>query len=196
MADRTMQILLVEDSPDDVLFTREAFADAELAHELHVVRDGDAAMAFLRRQGEHAGAPTPDLILLDLNLPRKDGREVLTEVKADLELREIPIVVLAEWSDPAPSTGLVFGAVGLLGAAADVEDLGPTALRVRAYAGYAGWGPGQLDAEFEREDWITAAATADDVFTDDPGNLWARVLERKGGRFALIARMPTDPSVN
>lgn len=106
------------------------------------------------------------------------------------------VVVLAEWTDPEPSAGLVFGSVGLLGAAADVEDLGPTALRVRAYAGYAGWGPGQLDAELEREDWITAKPTADDVFTDDPDNLWARVLERKGGRFALIARMPTDPSVN
>lgn len=94
MADRTMQILLVEDSPDDVLFTREAFADADMPHELHVVQDGDAAMAFLRREGDHGAAPTPDLILLDLNLPRKDGREVLTEVKADPELREIPVVVL------------------------------------------------------------------------------------------------------
>jgi CheY-like chemotaxis protein len=94
MADRTMQILLVEDSPDDVLFTREAFADADMPHQLHVVQDGDDAMSFLRQEGEHAAAPTPDLILLDLNLPRKDGREVLTEVKADPELREIPIVVL------------------------------------------------------------------------------------------------------
>jgi CheY-like chemotaxis protein len=94
MADRTMEILLVEDSPDDVLFTREALADADLPHRLSVARDGEEAMAFLRREGAHGDAPAPDLILLDLNLPRKDGREVLTEVKADSELREIPIVVL------------------------------------------------------------------------------------------------------
>ena len=89
-----MEILLVEDSPDDVLFTQEALADADLDHRLHVARDGEEAMAFLRREGEHAGAPVPDLVLLDLNLPRKDGREVLTEVKGHPELREIPIVVL------------------------------------------------------------------------------------------------------
>jgi DNA-binding response OmpR family regulator len=90
VADRLMQILLVEDSPDDVLFTQEAFADAEFEHELHVVRDGEAAMEFLRDPSR----ALPDLMLLDLNLPRKDGREVLTEVKADAELRELPIVVL------------------------------------------------------------------------------------------------------
>jgi CheY-like chemotaxis protein len=94
MADRTMEILLVEDSPDDVLFTREALVDADLPHRLSVARDGEEAMAFLRREGDHGDAPVPDLILLDLNLPRKDGREVLTEVKGDAELREIPIVVL------------------------------------------------------------------------------------------------------
>jgi chemotaxis family two-component system response regulator Rcp1 len=94
MADRTMEILLVEDSPDDVLFTREALVDADLPHRLSVARDGEEAMAFLRREGDHGDAPVPDLILLDLNLPRKDGREVLTEVKGDAGLREIPIVVL------------------------------------------------------------------------------------------------------
>jgi CheY-like chemotaxis protein len=89
-----MEILLVEDSPDDVLFTQEALADAEVPTRLHVARDGEEAMSFLRGEGGHAGAPRPDLVLLDLNMPRKDGREVLAEVKTDPELKSIPVVVL------------------------------------------------------------------------------------------------------
>ena len=90
----TARILLVEDSPGDVRLTREAMRQAKVHNELHVARDGEDAMAFLRREGEFADAPRPGLVLLDLNLPRKDGREVLAEVKADEELRTIPIVVL------------------------------------------------------------------------------------------------------
>jgi CheY-like chemotaxis protein len=89
-----IQILLVEDDPGDVLMTREAFEDNQVATTLHVVSDGAEALAFLRKEGEHDGAPTPDLVLLDLNLPRVDGREVLAAVKEDEELRQIPIVVL------------------------------------------------------------------------------------------------------
>jgi CheY-like chemotaxis protein len=89
-----IQILLVEDDPGDVLMTREAFEDNRVANKLHVVSDGAEAMEFLRKEGEHAEAPTPDLVLLDLNLPRMDGREVLAAVKADDALRQIPIVVL------------------------------------------------------------------------------------------------------
>ena len=88
------EILLVEDSPSDVLMTREALDYAKLRHHLHVVEDGVRALAFLRREGPYAQAPRPDLILLDLNLPRKDGREVLLELKADDQLRTIPVVVL------------------------------------------------------------------------------------------------------
>jgi CheY-like chemotaxis protein len=88
------QILLVEDSPGDVRLTREALRDAKICNELHVVRDGESALAYLRGEGEHAGAPRPDIVLLDLNLPRKDGREVLEEMKADDELRRIPVIVL------------------------------------------------------------------------------------------------------
>jgi CheY-like chemotaxis protein len=88
------QILLVEDSPGDVRLTREALRDAKICNELHVVRDGVSALAYLRGEGEHAGAPRPDIVLLDLNLPRKDGREVLEEMKADDELRRIPVIVL------------------------------------------------------------------------------------------------------
>jgi CheY-like chemotaxis protein len=89
-----IEVLLVEDDPGDVLLIREAFEDNKVANSLHVVADGVEALAFMRREGVHAEAPRPDLVLLDLNLPRKDGREVLAEVKSDAALRTIPVVVL------------------------------------------------------------------------------------------------------
>jgi CheY-like chemotaxis protein len=89
-----IDVLLVEDDPGDVLMTREAFEHHRLANQLHVVEDGVEAIKFLRREGEYADAPRPGLVLLDLNLPRKDGREVLAEIKADDELCDIPVVVL------------------------------------------------------------------------------------------------------
>jgi CheY-like chemotaxis protein len=89
-----IEVLLVEDDPGDVLLIREAFDDNKVANRLHVVADGVEALEFMRQQGGYGDAPRPDLVLLDLNLPRKDGREVLAEVKNDDALRTIPIVVL------------------------------------------------------------------------------------------------------
>jgi CheY-like chemotaxis protein len=89
-----IQVLLVEDSPGDVRLTQEAFRDANILIQLHVASDGVEAMAFLRREGAHLQSPRPDLILLDLNLPRMDGREVLAHIKADDNLRTIPTVIL------------------------------------------------------------------------------------------------------
>jgi len=91
---RPIEILLVEDNPGDVRLTREALTANKIRNTLHVVADGVQALAFLRKQGKHANAPRPNLILLDLNLPKKDGREVLAEVKGDGNLRRIPVVVL------------------------------------------------------------------------------------------------------
>ena len=91
---RQIEVLLVEDDPGDVLMTREAFQDYKVANQLHVVQDGADALAFLRQEGEYAGVPRPDLVLLDLNLPRMDGREVLQAIKSDPELASIPVVVL------------------------------------------------------------------------------------------------------
>ncbi len=91
---KVIDVLLVEDDPGDVLMTREAFEDNKVANRLSVVSDGVSALEFLRKEGEHSDAPTPDLILLDLNLPRMDGREVLEALKNDAALRAIPVVVL------------------------------------------------------------------------------------------------------
>jgi CheY-like chemotaxis protein len=91
---RPVEILLVEDSQGDVELTREALHDAKVRNRLWVVGDGVEAIAFLRREGKHADAARPDLILLDLNLPRKDGRQVLAEIKADDNLKTIPVVIL------------------------------------------------------------------------------------------------------
>jgi CheY-like chemotaxis protein len=91
---QVVQILLVEDSPGDVSLTREAMYGARVANELHVVGDGEAALAFLRGGPGYENRPRPDLVLLDLNLPRKSGREVLREMKADAELKHIPVIVL------------------------------------------------------------------------------------------------------
>jgi two-component system response regulator len=91
---RLVQILLVEDNPADIELTRQAFSEGRVANEVHVVGDGEAAMEFLRRQGAFPQAPRPDLILLDLNLPRKDGREVIVELGSDPDLCAIPVVVL------------------------------------------------------------------------------------------------------
>ena len=91
---RMIEILLVEDDPGDILIAKEALEQSKLVNNLHVAENGEEALAFLRREGDHADAPKPDLILLDLNLPRRDGREVLADVKDDPELRRIPIVIL------------------------------------------------------------------------------------------------------
>ena len=106
------------------------------------------------------------------------------------------LLVLAEFHDPSQAGISIVGNVGLVGDGTDLEELGEATDRVRIFAGYAGWGPGQLDAELDRDDWFVAPAGVDDIFNPDADELWRRVLSRKGGRFALVARMPVDPRVN
>ena len=91
---RIINILLVEDNPGDVRLTREVLKDGKLRNNLNVTMDGEEALLFLRKQGKFSAAETPDLILLDLNLPKKDGREVLAEIKNDPELKRIPVIIL------------------------------------------------------------------------------------------------------
>lgn len=90
----TVEILLVEDSEPDILLTQEAFEETSVNHRLHVARDGEEAMRFLRRTGEYASAPRPDVVLLDINMPRKNGLEVLQELKSDPQLTSIPVLML------------------------------------------------------------------------------------------------------
>jgi len=91
---RPIEVLLVEDNPGDVRLTVEAFKENKLYNDLHVVGDGIEALAFLRQEGKYANAPRPSFILLDLNLPKKDGRQVLAEIKEDPDLKRIPVVIL------------------------------------------------------------------------------------------------------
>jgi putative transcriptional regulator len=105
------------------------------------------------------------------------------------------IVVLADFADPEEAGSLVLDTVGFLPAEVDPDELGELR-RARVFAGYAGWGPGQLDGELEEGSWIVEPARADDVFTNEPEELWAEVLRRKGGPFGVLALMPNDPSLN
>ncbi len=93
-AGEPVEILLVEDNPGDYRLTKEALKEGKVYNNLHWAQDGVDALDFLNRRGKHAGAPRPDIILLDLNLPKKDGREVLSEIKGDEDLRKIPVVIL------------------------------------------------------------------------------------------------------
>jgi putative transcriptional regulator len=106
------------------------------------------------------------------------------------------IVCLAEFIDPGAAGLLVLGRIGFPAADAGVDELAEATERRRVFAGYAGWSEGQLDAELEQGDWIAHSAIPEDVFTDAPEELWSSVLTRKGGKYALLARMPPDPSVN
>jgi putative transcriptional regulator len=104
------------------------------------------------------------------------------------------VVVLAEWDDHDEAGAMVFRDVGLMGAEAESERVAAATRRLRVFAGYAGWGGGQLEAELEEGSWVVEPAVEEDVFGD--GDLWANVLRRKGGAFTLVATMPEDPSLN
>ena len=106
------------------------------------------------------------------------------------------LLVLAEFDDVANAAIPVIGPVGLMGDGTEIDDIVSMTRRARVFHGYAGWGPGQLDAELARDDWFVAPAGIDDIFDTDAEELWRRVLSRKGGHYAVVARMPIDPSVN
>src|SRR5947209_18780843 len=109
---------------------------------------------------------------------------------------ESSVIVLGRFENPNEAALLAFADVGVLGGGFPADDPGTGLREGRAFVGHAGWGPGQLDGELERGDWILEPARLEDAFSPDPGSLWAAVLTRKGGSYALIARMPADPSMN
>jgi len=106
------------------------------------------------------------------------------------------VVLLAEFSDPDAAAWIVVADVGLASAEADLEELNEKVRRGRLYAGYSGWAPGQLEAELELESWIVEPPLPAELFPADPHTMWRDVLARKGGQYALVARMPDDPSLN
>ncbi len=106
------------------------------------------------------------------------------------------VVCLAEFLDPSLAELLVLGRIGFPAPSTGVDELAEATARRRVFAGYAGWSDGQLDAEIDQGDWIAHAALPEDVFSEDPQDLWSTVLTRMGGSYALIARMPVDPTVN
>ena len=106
------------------------------------------------------------------------------------------VVIVGQFNDPDSAAVKVFDDVGFVAGEPDFDELSTELRRARVFAGLAGWSPGQLEAEIEREDWILEPAVDGDVFTDEPEALWSTVLERKGGSFTLLARMPLDPSLN
>lgn len=111
-------------------------------------------------------------------------------------VNEEALVVLAEFTDSSAAAEIVVADVGFVSSETEAEDLPAAVRRARVFAGYSGWGPGQLEGELDEEAWIVEAPLPVELFPEDPESLWASVLERKGGRFALIARMPLDPSLN
>ena len=106
------------------------------------------------------------------------------------------VILVAEFTDPEADTPLVVGSVGVVGAETDLDELPAAIIRGRAFAGYAGWGPGQLESELAEEAWFTVAPLPDDLLADEPDALWSTVLARKGGWHRVVARMPADPSLN
>ena len=106
------------------------------------------------------------------------------------------LVVLGEFTDPGKAAWIVVADVGLVSAGTDLEELPAAVRRGRVYAGFSGWGAGQLEAELEEEAWIVEPPIPPELFPDDPATLWSDVLDRKGGQFALVARMPDDPRLN
>lgn len=111
-------------------------------------------------------------------------------------VRPESVLVLAEVDDPSAVDGLIIGGLGFLRGDADLDEVAGLTRRARVFAGYAGWSPGQLEAEVESDDWIVADAYPDDVFAPESLDLWAEAVRRKGGEYRLVATMPADPTLN
>ena len=149
--------------------------------------DGAVGVILNRRSEATVGEAVPQLApLADLEDPVFVGGPVNPD----------GVAVLAEFDDPDDAGVVVFDGVGFVALDEVLEGEAPDVQRRRVFAGVAGWGPEQLEGELERDDWIVERADADDIFTDDPDELWSAVLRRKGGGYELVARMPFDPSLN
>ena len=149
--------------------------------------DGALGVVLNRPSEATVGDVVPDLgSVVDLDEPVFAGGPV----------QPGGVIVLAEFDDPGEAALPIDGDLGFVALEADLDALGGGTRRARAFAGHAGWGPGQLDGELEEEAWFGAPFRREDAFTDAPDELWSRALLRKGGAYALVARMPLDPSLN
>jgi putative transcriptional regulator len=149
--------------------------------------DGAMGLVLNRPSETTVGEAVPQLA--DLVDPDED-------VLVGGPVQQSGVIVLAEFEDPADAALIAFADVGIVGTGSEVMEHPAGVRAARAFAGHAGWGPGQLDDEVQRGDWILEPARRSDAFTPEPTELWPRVLTRKGGSYALIARMPADPSLN
>ena len=174
-----------------LLASPSALSDPNFARTVVLVgvhnEDGAIGVVLNRPSEMTVGEAVPQL---------QSAMDALEPIYVGGPVQSSSVVFLAEFVDPAPAGLLVLGRIGFPAPDADVEELAQATSRGRVFAGHAGWSGGQLDAELENGDWITHAAQPEDVFTDAPEQLWSSVLARKGGSYALIARMPPDPSVN
>lgn len=151
--------------------------------------EGAMGVVLNREANVTVGEAVPDLAYL------AGGDDAVVHVGGPVSANAV--TVLARFSDPRRAALLIEEDVGFVPAeAADGEDLSDVVLYSRVFAGHAGWGAGQLEAEMEEQSWIVEEPRREDLFTDDPGGLWASILRRKGGPYALIATMPPDPSLN
>ncbi len=177
------KLLLASPTMADPNFARSVVLIAEHTE------DGAMGLVLNRPAETTVGEAVPDLVWL---------AEDDAHVYVGGPVAEKGVMVLAEFDRPDLAGALVEGDLGFIGADADdPEQLDGAVRRARVFAGHAGWAPGQLDSELEDEGWIVVEGPRpDEVFTEDPESLWSDVLDRKGGRYKLVARMPADPSVN
>jgi putative transcriptional regulator len=149
--------------------------------------DGALGLVLNRPSESTVGEAVPELMSLT------DPED---EVLVGGPVGQTAVIVLADFEDPDEAALIAFDSVGVMAGGGPTEEFGIGVRRARIFAGHSGWGPGQLDGELERGDWILEPARYGDAFASDPSELWASVLERKGGSYALVARMPTDPTLN
>lgn len=173
-----------------LLIASPALVDPNFARTVVLVtehnEDGAMGIVLNRPSGALAGQVVPALAEITGDDPLFVGGPVQPEA----------VVLLAEFSDPSAAAWIVAADVGLASAETGLEELTEKVRRGRLYAGYSGWGAGQLEAEMEQESWIVEPPLPAELFPDDPETLWSDVLARKGGSYALVARMPEDPSLN
>lgn len=173
-----------------LLVASPVLADPNFARSVVLVTEHNADGAMGIVLNRPAGAPARKLLPALAEIAGDDPLFVGGPVQPEA------VVLLAEFSDLDAAAWIVVADVGLASADTDVAELVPAVRRGRFYAGYSGWGPGQLEAELEAESWIVEPPIPAELFPDDPETLWHDVLRRKGGQYALISRMPEDPSVN